>query len=86
MPGYNIQGINCNAIIGLNGAIHCITKEVGVADPLLINHARVREGCITQPTNVEAIIKHQSGVASATLYYTADTTAGLPICLHDCWY
>ncbi|MEM6965882.1 MAG: agmatine deiminase family protein [Bacteroidota bacterium] len=76
MPGYNIQGINCNAIIGLNGAIHCITKEVGTSEPLLINHSKVREGCVDQDTFVEATIQHKSGVAAATLYYSTDTTAG----------
>ena len=36
MPGYKIQGIDCNGIIDLNGAIHCITKEVGVSEPCLL--------------------------------------------------
>ncbi len=43
MPGYNIVGINCNSIIYLNGAIHCITKEVGSFNPLFISHSRVRD-------------------------------------------
>ncbi len=76
MPGYNIVGINCNQIIPASGAIHCITKEVGTDDPLLVNHERVREGCISEDTYVSASIKHASGVASAKVYYTTDLSSG----------
>ena len=76
MPGFKIQGIDCNAIIHLLGAIHCITKEVGTSDPLLINHARVRTGCMEETKSVEAIIKHASGIQSATVFYSTDTIAG----------
>ena len=45
MPGYEVVGIDCddfNAnIISLGGAIHCITKEIGASDPLLISHQQV---------------------------------------------
>ena len=75
-PGYKIQGINCNAIIPLFGAIHCITKEVGVAEPLLINHSVVQKGCTEEDMDIVATFKHQSGIASATLFYSTDTTAG----------
>ena len=76
MPGYNIQGINCNNIIGLNGALHCITKEVGVAEPLLINHARVSSGCGGESELIEAFIQHHSGIASAELFFTTDLSMG----------
>ena len=74
LPGYKIQGINCNDIIYLNGAIHCITKEVGVKEPLLINHAKVRGGCMTQDQLVEATMQHKTGIAEATLFYSTDTS------------
>lgn len=74
MPGYNIQGIDCNDIIYLNGAIHCITKEVGVKEPLLINHAKVRGGCIMQDQLIEATIQHKTGISEATLFYSMDTS------------
>jgi agmatine/peptidylarginine deiminase len=38
LPGYKIVGINSNASIPASGAFHCITKEIGTADPLLILH------------------------------------------------
>ena len=74
LPGYKIQGINCNDIIYLNGAIHCITKEVGVKEPLLINHAKVRGGCMMQDQVVEATLQHRTGIAEVTLFYSTDTS------------
>ena len=79
MPGYNIVGINCNDIIPLLGAIHCITKEIGVADPLRIVHKPLKD--VLQSPNtpigypVSATIQHRSGVASAKVWYTLDTAA-----------
>ncbi len=70
LPGYNVVGINCNSIIGLLGAIHCITKTVGDDDPLLIAHPRLRDSddaSLEYP--VVAYIKHRDGIAAAELYY-----------------
>jgi agmatine/peptidylarginine deiminase/PKD repeat protein len=70
LPGYNVVGIDCNAIIPAFGALHCITKLVGVRDPLWIAHARLRDTDeIENDYPVQAIIKHRSGIAEATLYY-----------------
>ncbi|MCB0644290.1 MAG: agmatine deiminase family protein, partial [Phaeodactylibacter sp.] len=38
LPGYNVVGIDCNSIIPSLGALHCITRAVGVHDPLRIVH------------------------------------------------
>jgi agmatine deiminase len=77
MPGYQIIGINCNQIIQASGALHCITKEVGVNDPLLITHNALRDVDIvtaqSDPIEVRATIKHRTGIAEATLYYRTDT-------------
>ncbi|MCB0521109.1 MAG: agmatine deiminase family protein [Saprospiraceae bacterium] len=77
MPGYNIVGINCNGIIDAGGAIHCIVKEVGVQDPLLIQHNPLDDIVGANPPGYEvnAWIRHRSGIAGATLYYTTDTAA-----------
>jgi agmatine/peptidylarginine deiminase len=77
MPGYRIVGINCNGIIDAGGAIHCIVKEVGVQDPLLIQHRPLEDIVGTNPPayQVDAWVRHRSGVAGATLYFTTDTTA-----------
>lgn len=74
LPGYKIVGIDCKAIINSLGAIHCITKEVGVADPLLIVHQELP--CMDNLNYLEypvwASLKHRSGIASAKIYYTTD--------------
>ncbi len=77
MPGYNVVGIDCNEIITALGAIHCITKEVGVRNPLLISHAAIRHAYDTELTyDVIAQITTNSGVSSAALFWSVDTTQG----------
>jgi len=73
MPGYKIIGINCDELIAEYGAIHCITKEIGVADPLWIVHEKVKSACTDHNTRVEATIKHRSGVKSAAVFYRTAT-------------
>jgi len=76
MPGYNIVGINSNAIIPLSGAIHCITKEIGADNPLWISHQAVRDQEIgNDDYPLEAKIKHVEGIANATMYYKTDLAA-----------
>ena len=77
MPGYKVVGINCNSIIGSLGAIHCITKEVGVADPLRIVHKPIQEvvQSLTYPDHypVTAIVQHRSGINEAQVFYRRKT-------------
>lgn len=77
LPGYNIQFIDCDNtganIIALSGAIHCITNCIGVADPLLINHQELADTFDDlNPYTVNAFVKHRSGIASATLFFSTD--------------
>jgi hypothetical protein len=81
LPGYTIVGIDCDNsganIISNSGAIHCITNTIGVNDPLLISHqALPNTNDSTNPYQVDALIKHRTGIANASVYYTIDTTAG----------
>lgn len=76
LPGYNIVGLNSSDIIFAGGAIHCITKEVGVNDPLWIAHSKLTEVCSDEDVRVQAIIKHRSGISSAEVMYTTDLNAG----------
>jgi agmatine/peptidylarginine deiminase len=70
LPGYKVVGINCNSIISSLGALHCITKLVGVSDPLLIAHARLRDTEASQSEYpVSAYIRHSSGIMEASLHY-----------------
>ena len=77
LPGYRIVGIDCNSIIPQLGAIHCITKEIGVTEPVYISHAKLN-GIITAtaPIEVKAYIKSRTGIANASVYWTTDTTSG----------
>ena len=77
LPGYKVIGIECNDIIQASGALHCITHTIGVNDPLWISHQRLDDTFDDQnPYQVDAIMKHRSGISSANLYWTIDTTAG----------
>jgi len=77
MPGYRVVGINCNASIPASGAIHCITKEIGIGDPVFISHSGIRNTSnTTTPYQVKAYIKTKSGVSNAKLYWTTDTASG----------
>jgi agmatine/peptidylarginine deiminase len=81
LPGYRVIGIDCDDsgsnIISQSGAIHCITKAIGVSDPLLIRHQRLSDTYETlTPYGVEAYIRHKTGIAAAEVWWTTDTTAG----------
>lgn len=75
MPGYTVVGINSNATISASGSLHCITHSVGVPNPLWMVHQNLPNTTnTTTPYQVDATIKHKSGIQWATLYYTTDTT------------
>jgi agmatine deiminase len=77
MPGYNIVGINSNAIIPSLGTIHCIVKEVGVSEPIWISHAKMDAIVYDEDSiAVSAVIKTKSGIDEAYVYWTNDTTLG----------
>jgi len=71
MPGYKIRTIDCNSMISASGAIHCITHEIGVQNPLLIQHLSLSDvnGSFPLGYPVDAFIQHKSGIQLATLYY-----------------
>lgn len=77
LPGYNLVPINCVSMIGALGALHCITKEVGTNDPLLISHQSLENTTDTLNSyDVTARIQHRSGISNATLYWRTDTLMG----------
>jgi agmatine deiminase len=77
MPGYRVVGINSNSTISASGSLHCITHSIGVKNPLLIVHQNLPNTTnTTTPYQVDARIQHKSGIQTATLYYTNDTTQG----------
>ena len=80
LPGYNIIGIDVDNqgqnLISYSGAIHCITHSVGVNEPLLIQHKELEDSYPLEQYNVSASIQHQSGIASATLFWTTNLEEG----------
>lgn len=81
LPGYKIVGIDCDNsganIISQSGAIHCITNTIGVNNPLLISHQPLpNTNDSTNPYQVDALVKHKSGIANAYVFYTTDTALG----------
>jgi agmatine deiminase len=77
MPGYRVLGFDCNTIIPASGAIHCITKEIGTGNPVLIYHARLQNTNDTiNDYAVNANIKNKFGVDSAFVYWSTDTSFG----------
>ncbi len=76
MPGYEVVGIDCDDIIGLSGAIHCITHELGAHNPLLISHQTLKtRDAVSRNHEVTAYFEHKSGIESASVMYRTDTTA-----------
>ena len=80
LPGYNIIGIDVDNqgqnLISYSGAIHCITHSVGVNEPLLIQHQQHEDTYSIEQYNLSASIQHQSGIASATLFWTTNLEQG----------
>ncbi|MCC6461995.1 MAG: agmatine deiminase family protein [Saprospiraceae bacterium] len=90
LPGYTIKGIDCNAIIPSLGAIHCITKEIGVDDPLRIVHQEIP--CLDNQAYLQypvwATLEHRNGIKNARIHYTTDLnqpwqSVDLPVYLQD---
>ncbi len=79
LPGYTIVGIDVDNpgenLISQNGAIHCITHAIGVADPLWIVHQPIEETNTTFEIPMDALIKHNSGINEAKVFWreTGDT-------------
>ncbi|MBI5404349.1 MAG: agmatine deiminase family protein [Ignavibacteriae bacterium] len=74
MPGYRVVGINCSSMISASGAIHCITKEIGIVNPVFISHSGLRNTNVTSsPYEVKARIKTKTGIANAKVYWRTDT-------------
>ncbi|MCK5076444.1 MAG: agmatine deiminase family protein [Calditrichia bacterium] len=74
MPGYNIVGIPCTDIIGSLGAIHCISKEIGVNDPILISHAPLYDQPDTTSNYlIETKIQSSASISEVCLNWKTST-------------
>lgn len=77
LPGYHIVPVDCISIINSGGAVHCITREIGVNDPLLIQHSALscQDNSADFVYPVSATIQHRGGISSAAVFYTTDLGA-----------
>jgi agmatine/peptidylarginine deiminase len=77
MPGYNIVGVPSVYFAAMGGATHCITKEIGVSEPVTISHAWYPDS-LNQITDypIYATIRTRSGVDNATVYWSSDPPSG----------
>lgn len=84
LPGYKVVGIDCNEMINSLGALHCITKTVGVDDPLWIAHPRIRDVYDeTHSPEVRALAKHKNGIQELELYYKTASDADYQVLVMD---
>jgi agmatine deiminase len=76
LPGYKIAPVNCNSPIQSGGAVHCITKEIGVSDPLRIVHNPLKGEFDESAAGyyTEAKIQHVSGIKQAGIWFRTDTS------------
>lgn len=75
LPGYSIVGVPSSSIIGASGAVHCITHCIGADEPLLISHQQLSNTINTStPYQVDARIQHKTGIQTANIYWTTDTS------------
>jgi agmatine/peptidylarginine deiminase len=70
LPGYKVVGIDCNGMISSLGALHCITKTIGVENPLWIAHPRVKDQDQEDlAAEVRALVKHRQGIDQVILHF-----------------
>lgn len=81
LPGYTIAPVNCNGPIQSGGAVHCITKEIGVADPLRIVHDPLKGEFNESAAGyyTEAKIQHVSGIKQAHIWFRTDTSSAFEL-------
>jgi agmatine/peptidylarginine deiminase len=82
MPGYTVVPINCTALDGSGGAIHCVTMGIGASSPIYIEHAKIRAYKAdedidhTGPYEIRALMKSQPAISSAFLYWSNSPGTG----------
>ncbi len=70
MPGYRIVGVDCSNLIIRNGALHCVTREIGSRDPIFISHPALQD----QPYKangyeIQAYVQSFSGISQVHLFW-----------------
>ena len=82
MPGYTIVPINCSALDGSAGAIHCVTMGIGAASPIYFEHEEIRADNpeenvdSTGPYKIITTLKSQTSITNASLYWSNSPGTG----------
>jgi agmatine deiminase len=72
MPGYDVEGYDCNELITHGGAIHCITREVAPPEVVRVAHPRFRGSLRAhEPAQFRAEVLAPREPASVTLHVLA---------------
>jgi len=73
MPGYRIVGIPGQALF-MGGSVHCLTREIGAAEPVYISHAWLPDtvNATNEGYKIKAVVKTTSGVKSAKLFWATE--------------
>ncbi len=70
IPGYKLVPIDSRILTPMAGAIHCITMQVPVDNPLRIHHAAWRDNVSLLPNYpLSAIMTNRSGISTATVFW-----------------
>ena len=77
MPGYDVIGVNCRQYAVGGGGLHCITREIYADNPIYIRHGWLPDS-LNQTTDyrIDATLISTGGIASASLFWTTDTSIG----------
>jgi agmatine/peptidylarginine deiminase len=83
MPGYKVIGVNCSSLIRWRGTIHCITKELGVREPIFISHAPLSvQSLNSEGFDIKSYIDNKHGISEAKVYWKTkvmDTFIPIPM-------
>jgi len=78
MPGYNIVSVPSLFFGQRGGTVHCISKEIGVFEPVFITHKWLPDTVYNRDNSysIKCKVQTRSGVQNVKLYYRVDPVGG----------
>lgn len=84
LPNHEIVGINCAAMSGSGGAIHCITMQIPKSQYIHIKHLQLANtNDTTNPYRIRAQIISSSSITTANLYYLTNDSQVITVPLNQ---
>ncbi len=83
LPGYQVVPIPSRAISKARGAVHCVTREIGVPAPVLIQHERLDTLCADEEQVLRVRMLHRSGILQGVLWYALGEGDFQPLALQE---